>query len=85
MTNLTIAVDEDLLRRARIRALQEGSSVNALLRDFLSHYVDEGERAARDQAGLRRLVEHATAHAGDSNGRALTRDSIYEERLRWPR
>lgn len=43
MANLTIAVDDDLLRRARIRALETGTSVNALLRAYLESFVgDEG-------------------------------------------
>jgi predicted HicB family RNase H-like nuclease len=33
--NLTITVDDEVLRRARIRALQQGTSVNVLLREFL--------------------------------------------------
>jgi plasmid stability protein len=35
MSNLTITIDEETLRRARIRALEQGTSVNALLRDYL--------------------------------------------------
>ena len=31
MANLTISVDEEALKRARIRALEENSSVNAVL------------------------------------------------------
>lgn len=30
MTNLTITVDEQTLKRARMRALEEGTSVNAV-------------------------------------------------------
>lgn len=85
MTNLTIAIDEEVLRRARIRALEQGSSVNAVLREFLLRYVDEGELVVRDRATLRRVVEHATAHSGDSDGQSLAREAVYEERLQWPR
>jgi len=35
MTNLTLAIDETLLQRAREAALRENTSVNALVRDFL--------------------------------------------------
>ena len=38
MANLTLSIDDELLRRARIRALEQGTSVNALLRDYLDHY-----------------------------------------------
>jgi hypothetical protein len=39
MTNLTIAVDEQLIRQARIRAIGEGTSVSAKVREFLAHYA----------------------------------------------
>jgi predicted HicB family RNase H-like nuclease len=39
MANLTITVDEDVLKKARLRALQQGVSVNALLRDYLARYA----------------------------------------------
>jgi predicted nucleic acid-binding protein len=35
MTNLTLTVDEDTLRLARIKALEMGPSVNALVRQYL--------------------------------------------------
>jgi plasmid stability protein len=35
MAKLTIRVDEQTLKRARIRALEAGPSVNAVLRDYL--------------------------------------------------
>lgn len=39
MSNLTIAVDEEVVRRARVRAIQEGTSVSAQLRTFLDAYA----------------------------------------------
>ncbi len=35
MSNLTITVDDEVLKQARMRALQEGTSVNAELRRYL--------------------------------------------------
>jgi plasmid stability protein len=37
-SNLTITVDDEALRKARVRALSQGTSVNALLREFLEAY-----------------------------------------------
>ena len=51
MGNLTITVDEESLKKARIRALQEGTSVNALLRDFLDSYA--GVRREQQEAADR--------------------------------
>lgn len=42
VTNLTIAVDDDLLRRARVRAAEAGTSVNAVLRDELERFAGDG-------------------------------------------
>lgn len=39
MTNLTISIDEAVVRQARVRAIQEGTSVSAKVRDFLTAYA----------------------------------------------
>lgn len=39
MTNLTIALDETIVRQARIRAIQEGTSVSAKVREYLAQYA----------------------------------------------
>jgi hypothetical protein len=39
MSNLTISVDDELVRRARIKAIQEGTSLSAKVRDFLASYA----------------------------------------------
>ena len=38
MANLTLAIDEDLLRRARVRAAEQGTSVNAVVRQLIEGY-----------------------------------------------
>lgn len=55
MSNLTISVDDQVLKRARIRALEQGSSVNAVLRELLEAYAGVGRAqsaAASDLAYL---------------------------------
>lgn len=44
LANLTLSVDDTLLRKAREAALREKTSVNALVRDYLSRYVDARSR-----------------------------------------
>ena len=44
MANLTLALDDALLQRAREAALRENTSVNALVREFLARYVDARSR-----------------------------------------
>ena len=39
MANLTISLDENLVKQARIKAIQEGTSLSAKVRDMLAAYV----------------------------------------------
>ena len=68
MANLTLAVDDDLLRRARVRAAKEDTSVNAVVRELLAAY----SAAARVGAARRRLVALSVSSAAGSGGRAVT-------------
>lgn len=80
MANLTITVDEETVKRARMRALEEGTSVNAVLREYLEDY--SGVRRERREA-LRRILyasRQSTSGSGPG-GRTWTRDDLYEERL----
>ena len=66
MANLTLAVDADLIRRARVRAIQDGTSLSAKVREFLQQYVDgtgSSTAADREAAALQllRLMDAATA------------------------
>lgn len=49
MTNLTISLDENTVRKARLRAIEEGTSVSAKVREFLARYArgENGDAAAR--------------------------------------
>ena len=78
MVNLTIAVDEGTLRKAHVRALQEGTSVNALLRRYLTTYVSAESENTRAVARLRELLE---SYEGRSGGWTFDRDEIYDDAL----
>jgi hypothetical protein len=76
MANLTVTVDERVLRRARIKAIERGTSVNALVSDYLERFAGSDETAA----ALRRfldLAEGAGATSG-SRGRSWRRDDLYD-------
>ena len=75
MANLTITIDDDLLRAARIRALEQGTSVNAILRDYLTAYAGGGDAQARALADLLALSSAATARRGSAT---WTRDELHE-------
>ena len=83
MANVTLSIEEEILKRARIRAIEQGTSVNAVVRDFLAAYAGiDDERRAR-----RRFVELAGASpaGGAGTGRGWAREDLYAERVRWPR
>jgi hypothetical protein len=75
MANLTLKIDDQLLRRARIRALEQGTTVNELVRDYLSRYAVP--RADRMRA-FRRFLEVAEQARATSGGRKLTRDELHQ-------
>lgn len=76
MTNLTLTIDEDILRRARIRALELGTSVNALARDYITQ-IAGGSTAAEGISEFFDATKGAGAGSG-TEGRSWTRDDIYD-------
>ena len=76
MANLTIAVDDGVLRRARKRAIDQGTSVNAVVATFLDQYAGP-DGAAAALAGFLELAASVDASSGDS-GRTWTREDLYD-------
>ena len=61
MANLTLAIDDDLLRAARIKAVQEGTSVNEICREAIARYARPAPRDGEDfLAQLRVLAARNT-------------------------
>lgn len=81
MANLTITVDEATLKRARIRAIERGESVNQVLARHLRDYADADDLASRRRAAAEHFVALSRELAGDSGGRRWTRDELYDDRL----
>ncbi len=76
MANLTLTIDGALLKRARMRALERDTSVNALVRDYLADLA--GEAKAQDAIGaLLKLAENSDSGSGPG-GRTWKRDELYE-------
>ena len=80
MANLTITVDEDTLKRARMRALEEDTSVNAVLREYLEEYA--GRRQEQLEAARRIIKASSESRSGcGPGGCKWKREDAYEERL----
>ena len=76
MTNVTLTVDEEILRKARIRALELGTSVNALVREYLRQLAGRST-AAEGIAEFFAATKDAGAGSGPE-GRTWTRDDVHD-------
>ena len=70
--NLTIAIEQDLLRKARVLAAERGTSVSRLLAGELERLVGAAEARARD-AALAELDQGL-----NFGGRPAPRDALHE-------
>jgi len=82
MKNVTLAIDEQLIERARALAERRKTSLNALIRSLLAHEVEQDDRIAWAKAGMKRLMEEARAKAALDDGEPYVwnRRDAYDER-----
>jgi len=77
--NITVSVDDETYRRARMKAAERDTSVSALVRDFLQELASEEserERLARLEHELRAGI---TSFRG---GDRVDRDTVHERSRR---
>lgn len=88
MSNLTISVDDQLIKRARVRAIEQGTSLSAKVREFLQDYVNEPQigldkQRAQATARLMAAIDAAAAEAAPAaptqvqQRRRTLRDELY--------
>ena len=76
MANVTLSLDDDLLREARKVAVSRDTTVNALVRDYLRELVQRHHYDAdKLVAELEALYARTSVRAGK---RAWTRDELHE-------
>ena len=75
MKNITIALNETTLRKARRIAADRSTSLNGMIRDFLVELVARESRAAQARDRIVALCLESTAERG--TGR-WTRDELHE-------
>lgn len=76
--NVTIAIPEEVYRRARIKAAQDGTSVSALVAGFLRDLTDDSAFAAKAALQLRVLAEISAFSGADR----LARDEVHDRAIR---
>ena len=73
--NLTLVVEEDLLLAARKVALDQRTSVNQLVREYLTALVEVTSRRRLARSRLKKAFASGLVEVGD---RTWSRDDLYE-------
>lgn len=85
MKNITLKIDDETYRKARLLAAQDGTSVSAMVKDFLASQVRRrDERESSRVASLEALyrIAEARGKAADGPLEPLTREEIHAGSLR---
>ena len=80
MKNITVAVDDETYRRARVKAAQAGTSVSALVRSFLQS-VDPADGIDAEFDRLQRLQNRTIARIRARGGGLRAADNLPRDRL----
>lgn len=75
MKNITLSVDETMLRTVRLYAAERGSTVNALVREFLTGLASREDRTRKARRRIMELSERSGARIGS---RPWTREELHE-------
>jgi hypothetical protein len=59
MKNITLAIDDDILERARVVAAEKRTTVNAMVREFLTEIAGRDERREKARAALLELMRNS--------------------------
>jgi hypothetical protein len=75
MKNITLSVDEDVLSAVRRHAASRDSTVNALVREYLTSLAQHDDRAKRARARLRQLSRNSQGRLGK---KTWTREDLHD-------
>ena len=76
MKNVTITMEDTVLQRARIAAATEGKSLSKFIADTVAQKVG---RPLTQKEALDRFLSGPLMRLTDENGKAPTRDQIYDD------
>ena len=83
MKNITLAIDEGVLREVRKYAAERETMVNALVRDYLTRLARQKSESARAREELARMSDESKGRLGP--GWTWSREELYAERTVLPR
>ncbi|MEO8656992.1 MAG: DUF6364 family protein [Bryobacteraceae bacterium] len=75
MKNITLSVEEEILAAVRRYTAEHNTTVNALVREYLTNLASHHDRARRARARLRQLSKQSQGQLGD---KTWTREDLHE-------
>jgi plasmid stability protein len=83
MSNLTLSIDDEIIKQAKLRAVQEGTSLSAQVRDYLQRYAQHKDQAtapdlsfAENALLFTRQASNAGALGSDLNPAPMRPDGL---------
>ncbi len=76
MKNITLAIDDEVLDRARLVAAQRRTTVNAMVREFLAEVGKREDKVAEARRQLLHLID--TSEGRMAPGWAFDREDTHE-------
>jgi hypothetical protein len=61
MRNITLAIEDEILEKARVVAAENRTTVNAMVREFLAEVAGRDERREKARAALLGLMRNSKA------------------------
>ena len=75
MANITLKIDDDLLKKARQLAAERKTSFNAIIREKIEEFVSQDSKKEKALMGLESFYTRCKSRIGMKN---WTRDEIHE-------
>ena len=75
MKNITLSIDEHVLRAVRKRAAELNSTVNALVREYLTTLAEHEDRASKARKRMRKMSKESQGKLGR---KTWSRDELHE-------
>lgn len=75
--NVTVQLDTEVIKRAKVAAARRGTSISALVARQIADLADEDDRYEAAHRRAMELMDRATAHGG----RNWTREDLHAERV----
>ena len=77
--NITLSIDEAIVKKVRKIAIDRDTTLNAMVRDYLTSVAESDAVVRKEQADA--LMASTERLARDMGPRRWTRDDLYGERL----